>query len=222
MHLVLNRGRGSADTVGWPHAVQLPGPAEFADLNGDGRPDLVFVDSDVRRPAVIVALGVGEGLPIQEGRYPLRGRGGRAVTGDVDNDGDIDLVVYERAVDREGGVHVLLNRLADGRTAVEDEEEDVGALPPGFTLASAYPNPFNPQVTIPVVLAAAQPRARLVIHSLLGQPVRTLVDGPLPAGEHRAVWDGRDQRGRSVPSGVYIYRLEAGGRSVSGRCVRIE
>jgi flagellar hook assembly protein FlgD len=50
----------------------------------------------------------------------------------------------------------------------------------------------------------------LRIYDLRGQLVRTLVDGAQPAGRHAAIWDGRDEAGRPLPSGVYVGRLQAG------------
>jgi flagellar hook assembly protein FlgD len=50
----------------------------------------------------------------------------------------------------------------------------------------------------------------LEVYNVLGQRVRTLHRGVLPAGRHRFVWDGRDEKGRAAASGVYLYRLRAG------------
>lgn len=77
-------------------------------------------------------------------------------------------------------------------------------------LAPAAPNPFNPQTTLRYGLATAGP-ARLEIVDTRGRRVRTLLDGAQAAGDHVAVWDGRDDRGRAAPSGVYFCRLVAGG-----------
>jgi hypothetical protein len=76
-------------------------------------------------------------------------------------------------------------------------------------LAGNSPNPFNPSTTISFSLAANR-ETRLVIHDSLGRTVRTLVDGPRAAGKHTVVWDGRDDSGRAVSSGVYICRMRAG------------
>jgi flagellar hook assembly protein FlgD len=54
--------------------------------------------------------------------------------------------------------------------------------------------------------------ARLEVFNLLGQTVRTLVDGPVAAGTHTVVWDGRDDVRRELGSGIYLYRLQAGDR----------
>jgi hypothetical protein len=71
------------------------------------------------------------------------------------------------------------------------------------------PNPFNPTTTISFVLPTAQ-RARLSVYDASGKLVRTLVDGVTGYGTHHIEWDGTDNLGNEVGSGVYFYRLEAG------------
>jgi len=58
-------------------------------------------------------------------------------------------------------------------------------------------------------------KVSLVIYNMLGQEVRKLVDAQQPAGYHTAIWDGRDNAGRSLPTGVYHYRLQAGSFTVT-------
>jgi hypothetical protein len=74
-----------------------------------------------------------------------------------------------------------------------------------------YPNPFNPKTTIDYVVPDAGGAVRLGVYDLSGRLVRMLVDGEQPAGRHVAVWDGCDDRGRELASGVYFYRLAIGG-----------
>ncbi|MHB8079990.1 MAG: M28 family metallopeptidase [Candidatus Krumholzibacteriia bacterium] len=71
---------------------------------------------------------------------------------------------------------------------------------------AAWPNPFNPRLTVAFNLAAAAP-GEIALYDLAGRRVRTLASGELPAGEQRRTWDGRDDRGRLLPSGVYLCRL---------------
>ncbi|HEX7078329.1 MAG TPA: S8 family serine peptidase [Candidatus Eisenbacteria bacterium] len=80
-----------------------------------------------------------------------------------------------------------------------------------FALDAASPNPFNPSTRIAFEVPAAG-KAALRVYSVSGRLVRTLVDAPLPAGRFHVTWDGRDDGGRSVASGVYLYRLEEGAR----------
>jgi hypothetical protein len=78
-----------------------------------------------------------------------------------------------------------------------------------YELFANYPNPFNPTTTITYQIPQAG-RVSLKIYNMLGQIVRALVDAEVAAGLHATVWDGKNNRGESVASGVYIYRLEAG------------
>lgn len=82
-------------------------------------------------------------------------------------------------------------------------------LPAGrhLELAQNAPNPFNPRTTIAFTVAEATP-VRLGIYDLAGNMIRRLVDAERGAGTHRVVWDGRDDRGADVSSGVYLYRIE--------------
>jgi len=89
------------------------------------------------------------------------------------------------------------------------EELSTTAMPTEFRLQQNYPNPFNPQTTIRYDLPV-QSDVRLTLFDVLGRTVRTLVDAKQPAGAHTAVWDGRDDRGRQLASGVYVYRITAG------------
>jgi len=77
-------------------------------------------------------------------------------------------------------------------------------------LAGAAPNPFNPRTTVRFTLAQDGP-VRLDVHDLAGKRVRTLVDGRRPAGPHAVDWDGRDNAGSPLASGVYVLRLRAEG-----------
>ena len=79
---------------------------------------------------------------------------------------------------------------------------------PGIAVAAEFPNPFNPATTIPFAVGGYLPaKVRLDIYDLLGQRIRTVVDDVLGAGPHLAHWDGRDDRGGEVASGIYLYSL---------------
>jgi hypothetical protein len=87
---------------------------------------------------------------------------------------------------------------------------DQAITPPMTTvLAQNYPNPFNPETMIRFHLNERR-KVRLVIYDVTGKLVRTLVEGELPASEHAIVWDGRDQHGKGVASGIYFYTLVTG------------
>lgn len=79
--------------------------------------------------------------------------------------------------------------------------------PRSYVLAQNYPNPFNPSTTIRFELPVAEEVA-LVIYNTHGQSVRQLAKGKFARSAHQVMWDGRDDAGASVTSGIYIYRLE--------------
>lgn len=92
----------------------------------------------------------------------------------------------------------------DYESAVQDHLEK----PADFAVLHNYPNPFNPSTTILFTLPA-DARVQLHIYNAHGQNVRTLVDGTFTAGPHHVQWDGLDETGERLSSGVYIYRLDA-------------
>ena len=86
------------------------------------------------------------------------------------------------------------------------------------SLKGCYPNPFNPTTTISFSIKEKTP-VELIIYNILGQKVRTLVNQPLEPGEHSIVWNGTDNKGRSVASGIYFYRMKAGNYSETKKMV---
>lgn len=80
-------------------------------------------------------------------------------------------------------------------------------LPRSFALFANYPNPFNPGTTIRFDMARAS-HVRITVHNLLGQKVRTLVNDHLETGGHSVAWNGCDDLGRQVSSGIYICRMQ--------------
>jgi hypothetical protein len=95
------------------------------------------------------------------------------------------------------------------------------ATPRVFALNGNYPNPFNPMTNIAFDLAASG-RVRIDIFSIDGRRVRTLVDEVMPAGRHRAVWDGRDRAGRQSASGTYLYIMEGPGIKATRRMLLVK
>jgi hypothetical protein len=86
-------------------------------------------------------------------------------------------------------------------------DERGGGVPTEYALEQNYPNPFNPETVIKYELPASG-HVRLSVYNSLGQEVRRLVDYDQPAAYHQVVWDGRDNAGNPLPSGMYFYRLE--------------
>lgn len=102
-------------------------------------------------------------------------------------------------------------------TSVQDEP-----LPQvAFGLAQNHPNPFNPATQLSFSLERAG-RASLRVFDMRGRLVRTLVSAQLAAGEHTVTWNGQDDRGQQVASGVYLYRLESSGQTVERRMMLVK
>lgn len=105
---------------------------------------------------------------------------------------------------------------------VSELDAEGGQTPPVETrLYGNHPNPFNPVTAIRFSLKN-QSRTRLAIYNVRGQMIRLLTNDTLPAGHHQVVWDGTDDRGNGVSSGVYLYRLEADGKSESRRMLLLK
>ena len=106
---------------------------------------------------------------------------------------------------RESVVVYPLNGIEEGK-----------ALPRRFSLDRAAPNPFGGSTLIRYAIPRMTP-ARLSVYAATGALVRTIQDGKLGPGYYSATWNGRDGFGRLLPSGVYLYRLEAGNYSATGK-----
>ncbi len=109
-------------------------------------------------------------------------------------DGSVEIVPFFT----EGSINVSIS------TDVDDD--GLAGLPETYSLSQNYPNPFNPTTTIKFSLPVGGD-VRLDVYNVLGQRVRTLVDKFLPAGEHEVVFDGKNDSGGHVATGVYFYRI---------------
>jgi hypothetical protein len=89
--------------------------------------------------------------------------------------------------------------------------DDIVIDPSSIKLGVNYPNPFNPSTTISYSLPN-EAQVSLAIYNIKGELVKILVDQPIQAGHHEAVWDGRNMRNREVSSGVYFYQLTVDGQ----------
>jgi|GEM_PF-5723700 len=107
----------------------------------------------------------------------------------------------------EGGVRifdVIVDRKRD-----EGSETAADQVLSGFELFQCHPNPFNLETSIRFELPKDH-HVRLAIFNVSGQLVKTLVEEWRTAGTHEVVWDGRDNSGKEVASGIYLYKLQAG------------
>jgi hypothetical protein len=94
-----------------------------------------------------------------------------------------------------------------------------GTPAPTASLAQNHPNPFNPATTIGYLVPPGAGRVTLRVYDVAGRAVRTLVNAEQESGPQSVSWNGRDDRGAAVSSGVYFYRLSANGVDLSRRMV---
>ena len=92
----------------------------------------------------------------------------------------------------------------------------------GFSASPNTPNPFNPITHISYEVPVDGAHVSIVVFDLAGRQIKALVDGDKPAGEHQTTWDGTNEFGQEVPSGVYFYRVEAPGFSDKRKMVLVK
>ena len=173
------------------------------DIDGDGDPDVAAVSRN-DDPVVWFENRLNEpsadfgpeqlGVTSADGPVML-------AAADLDGDGDMDLITIS-----EGDDELMWFENNGIPNAIG---EDPRPAPLSFRLDQNFPNPFNPSTTISYVLPKAAP-VSLIIYNSRGQEVRRLVEEPRQAGGQETIWDGRDQAGNRVASGMYWYRLKAG------------
>lgn len=110
------------------------------------------------------------------------------------------------------GTNKGLYRFEEKPLSAEENEEK----PQAVCITSISPNPFNPSTTISFSLPAPE-KTELAVYSVSGQRVRTLLYGSLTTGTHSIAWDGRDDSGKLVSSGVYLSRLTVGNHIATGK-----
>ncbi|MFO7653144.1 MAG: C25 family cysteine peptidase [Candidatus Krumholzibacteriia bacterium] len=220
---------------GWP--VILPGGSEgspvVGDITGDGLLEIVHGvgGQSEETPDALHAYhhdgSTVDGFPISLGG-PARSS---AVICDLDFDGDVDLVL--QAWDRLLHVWDMPypyvsanmpwptfggNRQRDGvfdaTGLVAADRDDV---PRSLTVPRPYPNPFNPSTTVRLFVpgrGSDDGRLDLAVYDLKGRRIRTLHRGGIAEGWHTWTWDGRDDGGRDLSSGLYFLRAQTGERAV--------
>jgi flagellar hook assembly protein FlgD len=80
-------------------------------------------------------------------------------------------------------------------------------IPSTFDLGQNYPNPFNPSTEIKFSVPKSE-RVKIAVYNSIGKLVKVLVDENLAPGSYKVTWNGEDNRGQKVSSGVYLYRME--------------
>lgn len=126
-----------------------------------------------------------------------------------------DLRVKTEYTFRSGAqpIQKKLKLVVGAQEFVAKQAGEIALVPQAFELLQNFPNPFNPETSMRYNLPEAA-AVSLVIYDQLGRKVRTLLNGvSQPAGYHSVLWDGRDETGRAVATGIYLYKITAGAQS---------
>jgi hypothetical protein len=103
--------------------------------------------------------------------------------------------------------------IMDTETGISDHPSTGELLPTSFSMSQNYPNPFNPSTTISFDIpgnVGSKNHLNLSIYDIRGRLVRTLLSSALEPGHYKVTWNGKDENGESVSSGIYLYILKAG------------
>jgi len=202
--VLLNSGSGT-----FPAATAYAKPGIWSGIavgsaDQDAWPDLFVVDGYNYSVSILNGSAAG-GFTFQARSWGVPAVPEGIAVGDLNEDGRTDIVASGSALYGAAGLAQILLNEGSNVTGVESS-------PPvdRNRLSQNRPNPFNPRTEISFELARGGP-ATLRVFDANGRLVRTLVEGSLQTGPHRAEWDGMDSRGRKATSGVYFYRLTAPG-----------
>ncbi len=191
--------------------------ADFVELKGYGLS--VAYDAEKLEFVKVVAtnslLGEGE-LAAPQVITKAEGEVAIAAYGETVSEGNLGLsLVFRTTSEIENTfVEVTESDVRDGNFAVNavalPAPVQIQTRPEAFALANNYPNPFNPATTIKFALPEAS-QVKLEVFNVVGQVVRTLVDNHQNAGRYVVQWDATNDNGHNLSSGIYFYRLQAGG-----------
>jgi len=117
-----------------------------------------------------------------------------------------------RIIDKRKGVETRFGEMQSSAKGVVISE---------IALGGGHPNPFRSETEISFSLPE-ESQVSLTIYHVSGKQIRTLVDNVVPAGHHFVSWDGRDDAGADVATGIYFCRMSADGLEVSAKLIRIE
>jgi hypothetical protein len=147
------------------------------------------------------------------GAAPGHSLGNAVAVGDIDADGRDDVIIAAEDAPPAGRVYLFSG---DKITHVETEHAN-STIPMSFQVHQNYPNPFNPGTTILLEIPSNAGPFEVAVHNLTGQLVTRLFEGAAPAGNLKLRWDGRDEVGQNMASGVYVYAVKFGDGSAIQR-----
>ena len=190
---------------------------QYVDLKGYGL-SLRFDSQDLEFVGTRIADNILGESEFAQPRVLSQGEGEVTIAafGQTVSEGDLGLFLIFRSLREIEGtfIEVTEGQLRDGNFGLNAVPTPVSVRietrPEVFALRDNYPNPFNPETTIKYELPEAG-EVRLEVYNMLGQVVTTLVDKQQAAGRYVHLWQGTNDNGNSVGSGIYFYRIQVGG-----------
>lgn len=182
-----------------PSAIQFINASDKGEtfLKTDNRQAEIFgvLDHDAGNGEVFIASGITHGDPV-EGEGVLATLQFRVLGNDPQN----ALIEIAQGLLIDGGLNPSIAQNLGDRFA---------QMPTEYALEHNFPNPFNPETTLRYAIPQAGD-VTLIVYNVLGQEITRLVDAKQTPGFYAVRWNGQDALGRSVASGVYLYRIQAG------------
>jgi len=163
--------------------------------------------------------------------YPLRWINLNMSSGNLAPGETQDIIINFDTSDIEELLHtcdiVISSDSWDGKTIPVTltpiiNENDPQQLPASNLLSQNYPNPFNPQTIIPFSISIPAANVSLKVYNLKGQLIKTLLNEPSEPGNYQLVWDGKDDNGNEVASGIYFSNLSIDGKKHTRKMVMIK
>ncbi|MCI0452604.1 MAG: FG-GAP-like repeat-containing protein [Candidatus Latescibacteria bacterium] len=201
-------GAGGISAVSSLATGSFPLAIDCGDIDGDG--DLDLVSSDYASGSWTIWENDGAGGFVDSRTLDASSAGSCATLHDRDNDGDLDLTGLDEVDD---WVYLFEN----DSSAAGVPRVSAAAV----TMEQNQPNPFNPSTTIRFDLAY-DGFVDLTVHDATGAFVATLAHGRFAAGPHDVRWNGTDATGRRVASGLYFYRIDAAGSTLSRKMMLLK
>lgn len=206
--IIVNRNNGDGTFQSWGIYSLSVGSFCVSDFNHDRNLDIVTVGESYSSPSLRFLMGNGDGT-FEDSQIFVTGFSGQDVCApDLDGDGDPDIAaaLYFQ----------LMTTLNLTPLATSAEHESI--TPSSPLLSQNFPNPFNPATTIRFKL----PRAgyvRIAVYDAVGRRVAVVADRFFQAGDCEVVWDGRNERGKTLASGIYFARMTVGGFTATRKLV---
>ena len=214
LNIIVNAGAGSSKLSPGGGVVSIG-------IDNDGDSFRLFYDSPVEMGGLALTLQGDNKLDNETVIRSSFEMSGITVKSAIDGS-LIRLLIYAKdGQSMPSGLHKFIEIMNCGDLQIEDiqlssadgfmikslyDDNPGMVLPGGFMLYQNYPNPFNPSTAISFDIPHST-AVNLTVYNLLGQEVKNLVNRNLPAGRHTIEWDGRDNLGRAVASGIYFYSL---------------